>query len=126
EYTKRITNGNGFDLVFDTVGGQNMLNSFEAVKINGTVVTVSAQESINLSLAHAKALDIKVVFMLIPLIHNIGRELHGEILQKLSELADFGKLKPLVDKVFEFKDISKAHEYFEKREAGVGKVVIKI
>ncbi|MDQ1339781.1 MAG: NADPH:quinone reductase, partial [Campylobacterota bacterium] len=102
EYTKRITNGNGFDLVFDTVGGQNMLNSFEAAKINGTVVTVSAQESINLSLAHAKALDIKVVFMLIPLIRNIGRELHGEILQKLSELADFGKLKPLVDKVFEF------------------------
>lgn len=126
EYTRRITGTKGFDLVFDTVGGQNMINSFQAAKMNGTVVTVSAQQSIDLSIAHSKGLDIKIVFMLIPLIHNINRELHGTILTELARLADFGKLKPFIDKTFALKDVSKAHEYFEKREEAIGKVAIKI
>ena len=38
EYVQKHTNGNGFEIIFDTVGGKNLDNSFEAAAVNGTVV----------------------------------------------------------------------------------------
>ncbi|MEY2832780.1 MAG: hypothetical protein RLZZ574_2038 [Cyanobacteriota bacterium] len=35
----QYTDGQGFDFVFDTVGNNNLQNAFQAVKLNGTVVS---------------------------------------------------------------------------------------
>src|SRR3989338_5376316 len=39
KYVTRLTGDRGFDIVFDTVGGQNLDKSFIAAGINGSVVT---------------------------------------------------------------------------------------
>jgi NADPH2:quinone reductase len=124
DYVQAFTGGRGFDVVFDTVGGDNIAKCFQAAALNGTVVSVSSRSQQDLSPMHAKGLTLHVVFMLIPLLHNVGREHHGEILRYVSNLVDDNKLKPLIDaQRFSVNDIGSAHEYWESGKA-VGKVVV--
>ncbi|MEQ9575953.1 MAG: zinc-binding dehydrogenase, partial [Rhodospirillales bacterium] len=39
EYVEQHTGGEGFDVIFDSVGGANLTNSFEAAALNGHVAT---------------------------------------------------------------------------------------
>lgn len=124
DYVKRLTNGNGFDIVIDTVGGSNINQSIDAAKLYGNIVTIQANSTNDLSQLHGKSASLHVVFMLIPLLHNIQRERHGKIMTKISELVDSGKLKPLIDEhVFSFDEVGKAHALLESGKA-IGKIVI--
>ncbi len=126
DYVNEHTAGNGFDVVFDSVGGANMLNSFEASALNGNVATTVAMLELDLSLAHFKGLSLHVVFMLIPMLNDVKREAHGEILSILADIADAGKLKILLDEPeFALADIGKAHARLESGKA-TGKVVVSI
>ena len=122
-FIEKYTNGNGFDVVFDTIGNENLENSFKAARLNGTVVTTSSLLEINLTPVHLKGLDFQVVFMLIPMLHNMGKERHGEILQHVATWVEQGKVKPLIDSQFSFENVGLAHQ---KAESGqiIGKVVI--
>ena len=40
EFVAEHTDGNGFDVVFDTVGNDNLQNAFKAARLNGTVVSI--------------------------------------------------------------------------------------
>lgn len=55
EYVKEYTDGKGFDIVFDTVGGENLDRSFQAATTYGTVVGIAARSTHDLSPVHAKA-----------------------------------------------------------------------
>ena len=123
-YVNRLTNGEGFDLIFDSAGGANLLKSFEAVKLNGTVVTISTRQTYDLSIMHAKGLSLHVVFMLLPMLKNVGRERHRAILHEVASLVDTGHLNPLIDpKCFNFTQVAQAHDYLEQKKA-IGKVVL--
>ena len=124
EYKDRITQGVGYDIVFDTVGNENLYNSMEAIKLYGDIVTTLAHDKISLSQLQAKSGSIHIVFMLIPLIHNVQRERQGKIMEKIAELADSGHVKPLIDsQQFSLDDISKAHAHLESGKA-MGKIVV--
>lgn len=119
------TEGRGFDVVFDTVGGDNLQNAFAAARLNGTIVTTAARSTQDLSQVHAKGLSLHAVFMLIPLLHNIGTAHHGEILQQVAALVDEDQLRPLLDsQQFSFADVSKAHAYLESGMHS-GKIILK-
>lgn len=125
QFLREHTKGQGFDVVFDTVGGDNLLNCFKQAALNGKVVSVSTRCQQDLSLMHERGLTLYVVFMLIPLLHDIARQGHGEILQKLSTLVDSGDIKPLIaSEQFSFDQVGKAHEYLESGRA-VGKVLLR-
>jgi len=40
EFVAKHTNGQGFDIIFDTVGNDNLQDAFKAAKLNGTVVSL--------------------------------------------------------------------------------------
>jgi len=124
EFVKKHTQGVGFDVVFDTVGNQNLHNSLEAVKVSGRVVTTLALANVDLSTAHVKGVDFHIVFMLIPMLHNLGRERHTTILADIARWASEGKIKPLIDKNrFNFSQVGQAHQHAESGKA-TGKVII--
>jgi len=126
DYVARHTSSAGFDVVFDSVGGANMSKSFEAAALNGQVATTVAMLELDLSPAHFKGLSLHVVFMLIPMLHDHGREAHGAILAQLGEIVDAGALKPLLDdQQFGLADVGRAHERLTSGKA-VGKVVVEI
>jgi NADPH2:quinone reductase len=126
KYLARLTNNNGFDIIFDTVGGPNLDKSLLAAAINGCVVTTAARSTHDLTPMHNKSLSLSAVFMLLPILNNYGRELHGQILTKIAEVIDQGKLKPLIDSTkFTLETISDAHALLESGKAR-GKVVVSI
>lgn len=126
DYVNQYTGGAGFDLVFDSVGGANMANSFEAAALNGQVASTVAMVEMDLSLAHFKGLSLHVVFMLIPMIHDHGRQTHGEILAQLARIAEAGDLTPVLDEQqFALTEAGQAHARLSSGEA-MGKVVIDI
>ncbi|QLC73961.1 zinc-dependent alcohol dehydrogenase family protein [Pseudomonas sp. LPB0260] len=125
DYVAKHTDGKGFEVVFDSVGGANMANSFEAAALNAQVVTTVSMLELDLTPAHFKGLSVHVVFMLIPMLHNHKREEHGAILTKLAEIADAGALKPLLDDPrFALEDIGQAHARLGSGQA-IGKVVVE-
>lgn len=126
DYVAEHTGGAGFDLVFDSVGAENMLNSFEAAALNGQVASTVSLLEIDLTLAHFKGLSLHVVFMLIPMLHDFKREEHAKILQHMAEIAEAGALQPILDdNRYALEDIAAAHERLVSG-AGMGKVVVDI
>lgn len=126
DYVARHTAGAGFDVVYDSVGGANLTNSFEAAALNGHVATTVSLLELDLSPAHFKGLSLHVVFMLTPMLHNQKRELHGNILAQLATIIDAGALKPLLDEnVYSFEQVGEAYARLGSGQA-VGKVVVAI
>lgn len=124
DYVAKHTKGTGFDLVFDTVGGANMTNSFEAAALNANIATTVSMVELDLTPAHFKGLSLHIVFMLIPMLYNHKRGKHGAILTKLAEIVEAGGLKPLLDESdYKLEDIGKAYTRLSSGQA-TGKVVI--
>ena len=75
---------------------------------------------------HVKGLSLHVVFMLIPMLHDAGREAHGRILREIAALVDAGRLRPLIDpERFPLDRVAAAHAKLEAGRA-LGKLVIDI
>jgi NADPH2:quinone reductase len=124
EYVADHTNGEGYDVVFDTVGTTRLNDSFQAAKIGGTVVSIAARSTHDLTHVHVRALTLHVVFMLLPLARNIGREHHGAILRQATQLVEAGKLRPhLHTEVFPFERVGDAHALLESGGT-FGKIVL--
>ena len=124
EFVAEHTDGEGFDVVFDTVGNDNLQNAFRAAKLNGTVVSLVSLSQQDLTLLHAKGLTLHLVYMLIPMLSGIGCSRHGEILSKLADLVDKGQVRPLLDpKSFTVAQVAAAHAYAESGQAA-GKIVL--
>ena len=126
DYVQQHTEGTGFDIVYDTVGGANMINSFNAAKLNGHVVSTVSLLELDLTLAHFKGLSIHVVFMLIPMLHNYNKADHNRILTEIAKIVDEGKLVPVLDENrYSLEECDKAHARLLSGE-GMGKVVVEL
>lgn len=124
-YVRSETDGKGYDVVFDTVGGKCLDDSFQATRIGGTVVSIAARSTHDLTPVHVKSLSLHVVFMLLPILRGEGRERHGEILGELTGLVEGGKVRPLVhEEVFDFQEAGRAHEALESGKV-TGKVALR-
>ena len=125
QYVAKHTDGAGFDLVFDSVGGANMTNSFAAAALNAQIASTVSMCELDLTLAHFKGLSLHVVFMLIPMLHNFKRETHGEILRNVAQIAESGDLIPVLDDPhFSLEQAGEAHARLESGQA-MGKVVVE-
>ncbi|TWT71744.1 zinc-dependent alcohol dehydrogenase family protein [Crateriforma conspicua] len=125
QYVEKHTGGDGFDVVFDSVGGANLTKSFEAARLNGQIATTVSMIELDLTPAHFKGLSLHVVFMLIPMLHNYRRSDHAEILADVTRIAEAGDLTPVLDEEkFSLNDAGAAHARLESGK-GMGKVVIE-
>lgn len=121
----KYTDGRGYDFVFDSVGGDNVVNCLTAAARNGSVVSINTRCSADLAPLHQKALSLHVVFMLLPMLFNEGRKRHGEILEELKLLVESGNVRPLVhNKRFTIPEVGQAHALLESGGA-IGKVVLQ-
>jgi NADPH2:quinone reductase len=127
EYLKEYTDNEGFDIVFDTVGGEVLNNSFKSAKrYTGRVLSTLGWGTHSLAPLSFRSATYSGVFTLYPLISGKGRAHHGEILSEAAALIEADKVKPIVSPVsYNFNSISKAYEAVETASAR-GKVVVDI
>ena len=125
-YVAEHTGGQGFDIVFDTVGGATLDASFNAVRRFGHVVSALGWGTHALAPLSFRAATYSGIFTLLPLLTGEGRAHHGAIMREATKLAEAGKLTPLVDaRRFTLADVDAAHEAVRSHTAS-GKIVIDI
>lgn len=114
----RETKGQGVDVVFDTIGGNTLSRSPDALAQLGRVVTiVDIAQPQNLVQAWGKNASIHFVFT---------RQNRGK-LDELSALVERGQLRPHVGAVYSLADIPLAHTRLETPNNGVqGKIAIAV
>jgi NADPH2:quinone reductase len=124
DYIAQHTQGRGFDIVFDTVGGTTLDASFNAVRRFGHVVSALGWGSHALAPLSFRAATYSGVFTLLPLLTSEGRAHHGEILREATRLVAAGKVFPRLDpRHFTLSTIGEAHAAQSDRSA-TGKIVI--
>jgi NADPH2:quinone reductase len=126
QYVERLTGGVGFDIVYDTVGGTVLDQSFRAVRKKGQVINILGFNTHDLSPAFRNGVTLHFENMTLPLLTGSGRARQGEILRQAAALVDEGKLKPLLDPhTFTFAQANEAHALYESKKH-VGKIVLEI
>jgi len=125
-YVDTHTEGKGFDLVVDTVGGEVLDASFKAVARFGHVVSALGWGTHALAPLSFRGGTYSGVFTLLPLLTGEGRAHHGHILREATRLVDAGKLVARVDAAtFSLATVGDAHQHvgFAKN---AGKVVVNV
>ena len=127
EYVDRYTAGEGFDVVFDTIGGTTLDDSFAAVRTyTGHVVSALGWGTHSLAPLSFRGASYSGIFTLLPMLTGQGREHHGQILREVAALVDAGALTPLLDdRVFGLDDVDQAHALVAAGKSK-GKVVVNI
>jgi NADPH2:quinone reductase len=127
DYVAEHTGGEGFDVIFDTVGGTTLDASFAAVRrYTGHVVSALGWGSHSLAPLSFRGATYSGVFTLLPMLTGRGREHHGEILREVTALADAGALRPRLDpRRFTLDTVDDAHAAVADGTAS-GKVVIDL
>jgi NADPH2:quinone reductase len=126
ERVRELTDGRGVDVVLDSVGGKNLVDSIEALAYRGTLVSVGVAGRAG-SDVEAKALwgknnTLRGVFLGGALISE-----HPRVHQMIAELIERvarGELRVEIDRSFPLAEAAEAHAYLEGRNA-FGRVVLK-
>lgn len=127
DYVQQYTGGEGFDVVYDTVGGATLDASFAAARTyGGHVVSALGWGTHALAPLSFRAATYSGVFTLLPMLTGKGRKHHGEILEHAAQLADAGLLRPIMDeRRFDFDSIEAAHEIVASGKAA-GRIVVEV
>ena len=126
----------GYDVVLDSLGGENLAKSLRVLKPGGMAISVAgppdaafarelgANPILRLAMSalsfrtrrSAKRQGVTYSFLFM--------KASGDQLRELTPLIDAGKIRPVVDRVFPFDETLQAMEYVEKGRAKAGKVVV--
>ncbi|HKE06632.1 MAG TPA: zinc-binding dehydrogenase [Candidatus Acidoferrum sp.] len=115
---KQLTRGRGVDVVFEHVGTATWDHSVKSLAEGGRLVTCGATTGFD---AH---IDIRFLFIRQLSILGSYMGMKSELRTVLKLVAQ-GRLKPMVDKVFDLADCMAAHNYLAKSKQ-FGKVVLRV
>ncbi len=127
DYVQQYTDGKGFDVIYDTVGGDTLDASFAAARrYVGHVVSCLGWGAHKLAPLSFRGATYSGVFTLLPLLTGEDRARHGQIMREAARLADAGKLRILMDeRRFTLEQVNQAHALVAEGQAR-GKLVIDI
>lgn len=122
-----LTQGQGADLVLDTVGGTVFANSIPAVAHYGDLITLLDPGNVNWKEARNRNLRISFTLMLTPMLRDLpaARAHQGEILRQCADLFDQGKLQIKIAQTFSLTEAAAAHQLLEAGHL-TGKLVLEI
>ena len=125
ERTRELTDGRGADVILDSIGGQNLIDSIEALAYRGSLISVGvaarAGSDIEARQLWAKNNTLRGVFLGGALLQEYPR-VHAMIAELIGRVAT-GELHVEIDRTFTLADAAGAHAYIESRQA-FGRVVM--
>lgn len=125
---KELTDGQGVNLILDVIGAKYLQGNINALAVDGRVVVIGLQggtkAEMNLGVMLAKrARVIATTLRSRPLAQK--SEIIKQTVARVMPLVDEGTLSINVSKVFEFSDLTSAHEYFDSGKH-TGKIVVRV
>lgn len=108
------TGGYGVDAVFDTVGGDTIVNSIPATRPFGQLATILGTQG-----------DLTPLYINNQTLHGVLLMRERQRLDEMSLLVERGQMKPLVEEILDLSDIGKAHERLDSGH-GRGKIVLRV
>jgi NADPH:quinone reductase len=125
-YIACLTDGRGFDRVYDTVGGASLDASFQAVRRFGHVVSCLGWGTHLLAPLSFKEATYSGVFILAPLLSGDGRRRHRKVLEHARLMVESGQLMPVLDeRRFNLNNVCDAYRTITEGAAR-GKLVVDI
>ena len=123
--TRELTDGRGVDVVLDSIGGQNLVDSVGVLGYRGTLVSVGVAarqgSSIEAQSLWAQNNALRGVYLGGAILSEYTRihPMIGELLERVAS----GELRVEIDRTFPLAEAAAAHEYVESRQA-FGRVVM--
>ena len=138
DYTKQDFSQvlSGYDLVIDSLGGQNLQKSLTVLKPGGLAVGVTGPPDAGFARQLGAPSIVGVVMTLLSRkVRKLAKALgvryefffmraSGPQLRQLGALYDAGVLRPVIDRTFPFEQTSEAMAYVEQGRTKAGKVVV--
>lgn len=127
DFVERVnaeTQGNGCEVVFDTVGGETFGKSLDCVSLDGQVVTIVRNEYPDVvPKLFMKNATLHAEFMGVPGMFNKDRQRQGRILRHAGAMIDEARLTPTIAETMPMTDVARAHD---QQAAGhvIGKQVL--
>jgi NADPH:quinone reductase len=124
--TRELTGSRGVDVVLDSVGGKNLVDSIDALAYRGTLVSVGVAgrggSGVDATSLWTNNNSLRGVYLGGALLAEYAR-IHSMISDLLDRVAS-GELHVEIDSSFPLAEAAAAHEYLESRKA-FGRVVIR-
>lgn len=108
--------GRLFGAVLDTFGGSSLQTALTMTKPLGRVATINARGVHELGVAHARALTLHAVFIMIPLATGEGLNQHAAILAQLVKDLEARRIAPLPVDVRSMSEVVDVHRAYEAGE----------
>lgn len=128
-WIKEKTNHNGVNIVLDFVGAPYFEDNLQSLAIDGRLIVIGTMGGIHVN-------NVNLGFILKNRLQIIGTALRTQPFEKKVELTKAftkfalerfknGRLQPVIDSIYDWKDVSKAHEYMESN-ANIGKIILNV
>lgn len=128
-WIKEKTNGEGVNIILDFVGAPYFQDNVQSLAVDGRLIVIGTMGGIHVD-------NLNLGMILKNRLQIIGTALRTQPLEKKIRLTkDFkafalerfqdGRLIPVIDTVYDWTDVQKAHAYMESN-ANIGKIILKI
>lgn len=102
-----------YDLVFDMLGGDSIVESFKVLKKGGALISIKGEDTDNLAAKYDVHFE------------NFFMSPDGQMLAELVALLDSGRVKPVIDSVFPFSEVADAYDRLATGRS-VGKIIVEV
>jgi len=124
EYTNQL----GVDVIEDFIGAEYLQQHLALLKMNGRLILVAlmrgSEALFDMRLVLKKRLQIKGSVMRTRTLSD-KREITQRFVKRWLPILQQGSIHPVVDKVFSFDEVAKAHEYMEANK-NIGKIILTV
>jgi NADPH:quinone reductase len=128
ERSKALTNNRGVDVILDMVGGSYLARNIQALATQGRLVIIATQGGAKGEMDLLRVMQRRLTITgstLRARSVEFKREIRDALRETVWPMIESGKLKPIVDRVFPFREVQSAHAHME---AGghIGKIILQI
>ena len=128
-WIREETKQEGVGIIFDFIGEPYFADNLKALAMDGRLIIIG-------TMGGAKVGELNLSQVLSRRLQIIGTALRSRSLEDkvrlTKEFGDFalprfadGRMRPIIDTVFDWQDVAKAHEYMESN-ANIGKIVLRV
>jgi NADPH2:quinone reductase len=125
EEVKRLTDGKGADVIFDSVGGDVTENGLKCIAWGGRLLVVGFSSGTIPAIPASRLLLRNAAAIGVYWSHERNAALVAETVRDLLALYDAGKIRPHIDTRFRLEELPAALEALQSR-ASTGKIVLRV